>query len=117
MDAFLRYFRQVVTDPANAEPWSQWWATHEGEIQQTLPLVEYVRLKHRRVRGAREILQRAGELPLDFQPPEALRSGVCAECGETVTRADEAQSNAGAICPRCGPLGTADLGASQSDSD
>ena len=109
MQEYLPYFRQVVTDPTNAEPWSRWWLVNEESVQRTLPLMEYVRLKHRRVRGAREILQRAGELPPDFRPPDPLLTGICVNCGECVARSIATSGEATAQCPRCGPLPLANM--------
>ena len=104
MDECLAYFRKAVNDPASVPPWSEWWAANVDLVQQIFPLMEYVRLKHRRLRGAREILQRAGELPKDFRPPEALKTGSCSECGERTTH-HTADSGSGHIsCPTCGVI-------------
>jgi hypothetical protein len=102
MDEFIAYFRQAVTDPASAPPWSQWWATNEEAVQQVFPLIEYVRLKHRRLRGAREILLRAGHLPADFRSPSPLQSGTCHDCGERVIDPLAETSEGNATCPKCG---------------
>jgi hypothetical protein len=101
MDECLVYFRKAVTDPATVPPWSEWWAANAELVAQVFSLVDYVRLKHRRLRGARQILQIAGELPEDFCPPSALESGSCAECGERTTRYPG--PGGGIItCPNCG---------------
>lgn len=102
MDECLTYFRLVVTNPASALPWSEWWAANEEIVQQRFPLVEYVRLKHRRLRGAREILLRAGHLPSDFRPPHPRQSGVCSDCGERVMQDFTEPMGTQAACPKCG---------------
>lgn len=84
MDECLAYFRKAVTDPASVPPWSEWWAANIEVVEVSFPLADYVRLKHRRLLGARQILMRAGELPADFIPPPALSTGSCANCGERV---------------------------------
>jgi hypothetical protein len=115
MDECLAYFRRAVADPASVPPWSEWWAAKEELVAQVFSLVDYVRLKHRRLRGARQILQIAGELPTDFCPPGALESGSCAECGERTTRV--AGPGGGIItCPNCGIVCQYDTSAANGSS-
>ncbi|VTS07340.1 hypothetical protein [Tuwongella immobilis] len=104
MNECLEYFRKAIADPASVPPWSQWWAEHGELVERSFPLVDFVRLKHRRLRGARQILQLAGELPVDFLPPSPHQTGSCADCGERV-RLPATGTIGPAICPTCGPLG------------
>jgi len=101
----LIYFRQAVTNPSSVPPWSEWWAQNVAKVEQVFSLLDYVRLKHRRLLGARQILQNSGELPEDYRPPSALVTGSCSQCGERTTR--NGGSEGGTItCPICGPIGT-----------
>ena len=59
----LAYFRRAIADPLSVPPWSEWWAANVGKAEAVFPLVDYVRLKHRKLLGAQQILQFAGELP------------------------------------------------------
>lgn len=102
MDECLAYFRKAVNDPASVPPWSEWWAANIDLVQQIFPLSEYVRLKHRRLRGAREILQRAGELPKDFRPPHPRTTGSCTECGERTSHHTADSDGGHTNCPTCG---------------
>jgi hypothetical protein len=96
----LAYFRRAVADPQSVPPWSEWWAANGELAERVFPLVDFVRLKHRRLRGARQILQHRGELPKDYVPPSASATGACPECGERTSRAG------GQItCPTCGIVG------------
>jgi DNA-directed RNA polymerase subunit RPC12/RpoP len=104
MDEFLAYFRKAVTDPASVPPWSEWWAANAVRVETELPLVEFVRLKHRRLLGARQILQRAGHLPDDFVPPDPLKTGSCSTCGERTTNPTAGPGGGYITCPNCGLL-------------
>jgi len=98
----LIYFRQLVDEPLSVPPWSEWWAANEELVGQAFSLVDYVRLKHRKLLGAVQILQIAGELPPDYAPQSPLVSGICCLCGERfVNRADAVE--AGEV--RCGACG------------
>ncbi|MBC7852395.1 MAG: hypothetical protein IAF94_03080 [Pirellulaceae bacterium] len=68
MDECLIYFRQAVHNPASAPPWPEWWAANEPLVETAFSFVDYVRLKHRGLLGARQILQRLGEIPVDTTP-------------------------------------------------
>lgn len=68
MEACLKYFRLAVADPSSAPPWSEWWAANVGLVERVFPLMDYVRLKHRGLLGAKQILQNLGELPPDVPP-------------------------------------------------
>lgn len=67
MDECLVYFRAAVAEPATVPPWAEWWAANSERVSEVFPLLDYVRLKHRGLAGAVQILQRRGELPAD--PP------------------------------------------------
>lgn len=97
----LAYFRKAIAEPMSVPPWSEWWAKHAEGVEQIFPLVDFVRLKHRRLFGARQILQRAGEIPKDYTPSSPLRTGACGQCGERV--ALPATIVDGSLtCPHCG---------------
>ncbi len=68
MEECLIYFRLALQEPARVPPWSEWWASNETQVQEVFSFADYVRLKHRRLLGARQILQRLGKLPSE---PEA----------------------------------------------
>ncbi|MGI8979952.1 MAG: hypothetical protein ACR2FY_12065 [Pirellulaceae bacterium] len=69
MEECLIYFRQAVLYPASVPPWSEWWAANEPVVETAFSFVDYVRLKHRGLLGARQILERRGEIPTDLAPP------------------------------------------------
>ena len=100
MEECLAYFRKAIADPASVPPWSEWWKTNAELVERTFPLVDWVRLKHRKLLGARQILQYMGELPADYQPPGPRVTGSCGQCGERVAVNPDA---AGPVtCTTCG---------------
>jgi len=66
--------------------------------------MDFVRLKHRRLRGAREILIRLGELPDDYRSPHPLQTGVCDNCGEKVSNHVAGAGGGYITCSNCGLL-------------
>ncbi len=98
MDECLDYFRKAIADPQSVPPWSEWWAANADLVERTFPLVDYVRLKHRKLLGARQILQYRGEFPEDYEPRSAFVTGSCGQCGERV----EIVGGTHVICPVCG---------------
>jgi hypothetical protein len=106
----LTYFRQAIARPLSVPPWSEWWAANEDLVQRVFPLVEYVRLKHRRLKGARQILQHAGELPGDYAPLSPQITGSCADCGERVTGHSAGEGGCKLCCPVCGVGGVSSCG-------
>lgn len=104
MEECLVYFRKAVSDPQSVPPWSEWWAEHETVVERSFSLVDYVRLKHRKLKGARQILQLAGELTKDFTPPSALATGSCSECGERIRGAAIPSETREITCTACGIL-------------
>lgn len=85
MEECLVYFRQAIAEPLSVPPWSEWWAINGELVERVFPLMDYVRLKHRRLLGARQILQKRGELSADYVPRSARLTGSCATCGERTT--------------------------------
>ena len=59
MQECLAYFRLALADPAAAPP----WALNADLVERTFSLVDYVRLKHRGLLGAEQILHKLGEHP------------------------------------------------------
>ena len=108
MDECLIYFRRAVTDPASVPPWSEWWAANEQLAESVFSFVDYVRLKHRRLLGARQILQRLGEIPADFTPPDFLLTGSCATCGERTAKLETISGEVFVACLECGNTGQCD---------
>ncbi|HEX4611024.1 MAG TPA: hypothetical protein VH092_22730 [Urbifossiella sp.] len=53
MEDCLAYFRKAIADPRSVPPWSEWWAANVERVERVFPLLDYVRLKHRRLLGAR----------------------------------------------------------------
>ena len=98
----LVYFRQAIASPLSVAPWSEWWRENEPLVEQIFPLMEYVRLKHRKLLGARQILQRGGELPKDYAPPSPRLTGSCGSCGERVTNGVARTKDNALTCPHCG---------------
>jgi hypothetical protein len=98
----LAYFRLAIADPHRVPPWSEWWAANVGLVERTFPRQEFVRLKHRRLRGARQLLQNAGELPEEFCVPSSLVTGSCGECGERTVNHNGGPGGGYITCPTCG---------------
>ena len=105
MEECLAYFRKAIAEPASVPPWSEWWSTHADKVERIFSLLDYVRLKHRRLLGARQILQFAGELPADYVPPSPLLTGSCGQCGERTIESEGIVS-----CPICGAVGVRETG-------
>jgi hypothetical protein len=101
MEECLAYFRAAIYDPRSVPPWAEWWATHAELVEQVFPRHDFVRLKHRRLIGVRQILKNRGELPEDFH--RRADTGCCGVCGE---RTIEPKNPGGGwiICPNCGPI-------------
>lgn len=100
----LAYFRQAIASPASVPPWSDWWRENEPLVERVFPLMEYVRLKHRQLLGARQILQRFEELPKDYRPPSPRLTGSCGHCGERVPPSAIGTENGPITCPHCGTV-------------
>ena len=64
MQQCLTYFRAAVADPDSVPAWSVWWATHRELVERTFSMVDYVRLKHRGLVGARQILDKLDAPPV-----------------------------------------------------
>ena len=58
MQECLAYFRLALAEPDRAPPWPEWWAANHDLVENTFSLVDYVRLKHRGLVGARQILDK-----------------------------------------------------------
>ncbi len=99
MEECLIYFRKAVHEPLSVPPWSEWWAENAWLVERAFSLVDFVRLRHRRLLGARQILQRRGELPQGFEPPSFTQTGSCESCGERCERV--APEGDFARCPVC----------------
>jgi hypothetical protein len=97
----LAYFRKAVLEPGSVPPWSEWWGANGGMVERTFPLFDFVRLKHRRLLGARQMLQIRGELPKEFVPPGFRVTGSCGDCGERMA-AEAIAQNGTLTCPNCG---------------
>ena len=102
MEECLAYFRVAVTDPASVPPWAQWWAANEPLAHAVFSFADYVRLKHRRLLGARQILQRLGEIPSDFIPLSYGLTGTCGNCGERNSNQAADSGEVVIVCPNCG---------------
>jgi hypothetical protein len=102
LEECLAYFRQALANPSSVPPWSVWWASNVELVESVFPMLDYVRLKHRRMRGAIQILQNREELPENYVPPSPLITGSCAECGERVTNHPAGVGDGSVSCPNCG---------------
>jgi|GEM_PF-2174004 len=99
----LTYFRAAISAPATVPAWSEWWAENQPVAERGFSLVDYVRLKHRKLLGARQILQIAGELPKEYLPPSPLETGSCSTCGERTVQ-QPAGAGGSVLCPNCGVI-------------
>ncbi len=102
MEQYLTYFRLALTDPLCVPPWSEWWTANEELVQRVFPLMEYVRLKHRRLNGARQLMSKRGE---EFELFDPLFLLSCPSCGERTTRTGGV-SGGMVLCPICGVIVT-----------
>ena len=57
----LEYFRKALAAPDTVPPWADWWAIHADWVEQTFPMIDFVRLKHRGLLGAEQVLHKLGE--------------------------------------------------------
>ena len=62
IQASLAYFRKALAEPESVPSWETWWATNHDLVERAFSMVDYVRLKHRGLLGAKQILQKLGEL-------------------------------------------------------
>jgi len=63
MQECLAYFRLALADPDSVPSWDEWWAANRELVENTFSLVDYVRLKHRGLVGARQILDKLDAIP------------------------------------------------------
>ncbi len=63
------YFRQAIANPESVPPWAEWWATNAELVERVFSMIEFVRLKHRGLLGAKQHLQMIGEWPKDLTIP------------------------------------------------
>lgn len=106
MEECLEYFRRAIRDPRSVPPWSEWWTTNLTLIERVFPIVDYVRLKHRKLHGAIQILQIAGELPKDFRPLHPSLTGSCGQCGERIEPLPQRPEDGRVTCGNCGKVFT-----------
>ena len=59
----LDYFRKALAEPDSVLPWADWWTIHADWVERTFPMIDYVRLKHRGLLGAEQILHKLCEHP------------------------------------------------------
>lgn len=71
MEECLSYFRDALHRPERVPGWGEWWAANEALVRESFSLVDYQRLKVRRLVGARDLLTRLGALD-DPRPPVRL---------------------------------------------
>ena len=112
MEECLAYFRKAIAHPLSVPPWSEWWAVNGELVERVFPLFDFVRLKHRRLLGAQQILQKNGELPKDYVPPNPALTGSCSQCGERTTKQMDTTGAGQVVCPNCGVVGSDDSCAS-----
>lgn len=62
MEECLAYFRKAIAGDPDAPHWPEWWAANWEKAEQVFSLVDFVRLKHRGLLGAEQILRKRGEL-------------------------------------------------------
>jgi|GEM_PF-4939134 len=65
------YFRQAIANPETVPSWAEWWASNAELVERVFPMIEFVRLKHRGLLGAKQHLQMIGEWPKDLANPQA----------------------------------------------
>ena len=108
METCLAYFRQAIANPLSVPPWSEWWAVNGELVERVFPLFDYVRLKHRRLLGAQQILQKNGDLPKDYVPPNPALTGSCSKCGERTAKHSADSGGGQIVCPNCGVVSSDD---------
>ena len=64
MQECLAYFRLALADPSRVPSWAEWWVANEGLVERTFSMVDYVRLKHRGLVGAKQILDKLDAAPV-----------------------------------------------------
>ena len=58
LDDCLAYFRAATTAPETVPLWAEWWAANESVVEAVFPMVDFVRLKHRGLVGAKQVLEK-----------------------------------------------------------
>ena len=108
MEECLKYFRQLIRDPLSVPPWSEWWRANSALAESAFSRMDFVRLKHRKLRGAIQILQSLGELPEGYCWPGPLLTGSCGCCGDRTTIPSADPGGGYVTCPNCGLIGMYD---------
>jgi hypothetical protein len=86
MEECLAYFRRAIEHPGTVPPWAEWWATHEELVRRVFPRPEYLRLKYRKLAGARILVERQGWRPSSESQRDPDRAEFCEVCGERLFR-------------------------------
>ncbi len=82
VDELLAYFRQAIEHPETVQPWNKWWTENASRVESAFPREDFLRLKYRKLQGARTILERSGWTPADESSLQPIQSGFCNVCGE-----------------------------------
>ncbi len=85
MDECLEYFKAVISDPRNAEAWSEWWSRNEDVVRSLFSRGHYLKLKFRKLDAARQILVDRGLIDghaheHDYRYP-SIADTHCRTCG------------------------------------
>lgn len=86
MEELLAYFQRAIEQPDSVQPWSTWWSSNSERVRAAFSREDYLRLKHRKLRGARTILERCGWSPTDAARVRPIHTGFCDQCGERLFR-------------------------------
>lgn len=82
MNELLAYFQRAIEHPETVRPWNDWWIENSAWVQAEFSREDFLRLKYRKLRGARTILERSGWTPTDERRLQPINSGFCNVCGE-----------------------------------
>jgi ribosomal protein S27E len=93
----------AIFTPMSVSPWSEWWHANADLVERVFSRYEYLRLKYRRLSGARQILEARGQLP-ETQFPTGSFSGSCSDCGERTTNHSAGPGGGYVSCPTCGTI-------------
>jgi hypothetical protein len=86
VNELLAYFRQAIEHPESVQPWNDWWLTNSDKVESAFSREDFLRLKHRKLRGARIILENSGWTPANARSLRPINTGYCDVCGERLFR-------------------------------
>ena len=73
MERCLEYFRVIVFDHLLVPAWNLWWAKNEEIVKRESDSRNQLRLKYRKIEGARDLLVQLGECVKTLRLPGTIR--------------------------------------------